>query len=211
LRRAFLKFMNYICILSVPFFTGLAIVAPELVNAVFGDKWQPAIFPMQILCVSGIVGVMGAVVQPPLLSKGRPDIVLKLSIGRLVILPIFLLIGIRYGMVGAATAVSAATLLLTAVNYLFVNRLLNLGMRDLAIAVGPSALGAGVMAIILLILRHFIVGLGALQSYLLLIVSIFVGVVTYYLTFKVFRFRGLDEIVKLCTDIILRRESSAIE
>jgi len=204
LRRSFMKILAFLCMVALPFFTGLAIVAPEIVTVIFGDKWQPAILPLQILCVSGVASAIGAVVQPPLLSKGRPDIVLKLSVVRLVLLPIFLLIGIKFGMIGVAAAVSVASAILVAANYVFVNRLLKLGIRDLVTSVGPSALGSGVMALILIFLRHWVMSLGILQGFWLLVGSICVGVVIYFVTLKAIRFQALNEMTGLFVKILRR-------
>jgi PST family polysaccharide transporter len=204
LHRGFLKALAFLCLIALPFFTGLAIVAPELVTVVFGVKWQPAVLPLQILCISGVANAIVAVVQPPLLSKGRPDIVLKLSIVRLVLLPIFLFIGVKFGTYGASAAVSAAAVILVAANYVFVGRLLKLKMRDLVTSVGPSVLGTGVMTVVLMLLRHWGLSLGILHGFGLLVVSVCVGVVTYFVALKVIRSQTLDEMVGLLIKVVRR-------
>ncbi|MEJ2558700.1 MAG: lipopolysaccharide biosynthesis protein [Anaerolineae bacterium] len=53
--RAFYNVTQYTSLLAFPVFSGLAALAPELVPALFGEKWAPSIPVMQVLALIGIL------------------------------------------------------------------------------------------------------------------------------------------------------------
>ncbi len=202
LRRGFTKSLAYLSLIALPFYVGLAIVAPELVKVVFGQKWTPAILPIQILCVMAVIRSISVTVGPLLRSKGRPDIELKLDLVRVALLVVALLIGVRFGTVGVALGVSAVAAIIWLPRQIFANRLIGLKMRDYLTSLRPAAFGSVVMALILLAFRYVAVSLLTLPEVGLLISSVLVGAVVYLATLKVARTKALDEIIELVLEMV---------
>lgn len=55
LRRVYQKVTLSTSLVGYPLFAGLAVVAPELFDVVFGPPWRPSVVPFQILCVSSML------------------------------------------------------------------------------------------------------------------------------------------------------------
>jgi len=202
LRRGFTKSLTYLSLIVFPLFVGLAIVAPELVKVVFGQKWAAAVSPVQILCIMAAITSISVAVGAVLRSKGRPDIELKLSLVKLALLVMGLLIGVRFGTVGAAAGVSAVAAIIWLPRQMFANRLIGLRMRDYFASLRPAAFGSVVMALTLLAFRYAVGSLLSLPDVELLIGSVLLGAVTYFMTLKVDRTQALGEMIQIALDMV---------
>ena len=71
-----------VCALGTLFYTGLGLaLGPNLVRTVYTDKWLPGL-PLFYLYVSGIsIGFLAPLVSPALDAIGRPQVMLRFSIG----------------------------------------------------------------------------------------------------------------------------------
>lgn len=203
LRRGFLKSMTFISIIGLPLFTGVAIVGPELIKVIFGQKWILAVLPMQVLCIMGVFRTIGLVVPSLILSKGRPDINLKLGMARLVVLVPCLLIAVRFGAVGVALGISAVTAIFWLAKQIFANRLIGLGMREYLAALRPAALGSAVMAMVLLAFRYVLTSLLTMPDIGLLAISVVLGAAIYFVTLKVTRTEALNEMTGLVREVAM--------
>jgi len=199
LRRGFLKSVTFTSLIAAPLFTGLAIVGPELVKVVFGDKWIPAVSPMQILCIPMGIAMMKVMVPSLFLAKGRPDIDLKLNIAGVALLVPSLLIGVRFGMVGVAVGVSVVGAILWPASLAFVRRLIGVRIRDYLVALRPAVVGSAVMAMTLLAFRY---AAASLPDVGLLISSVLLGAITYYVALKVARVQALGEMIGLVLEMV---------
>ena len=54
-RRAYRKVILSVSLVGYPVLAGMAVVADELVEVMFGSRWQPAALPLQILCVAAML------------------------------------------------------------------------------------------------------------------------------------------------------------
>jgi O-antigen/teichoic acid export membrane protein len=71
-RRAYRSAMELSCLLLYPCFLGIAVVAPELVELLFGPRWMTAIPYVSALAVMIVVQVPGLLVTAMLSAVGRP-------------------------------------------------------------------------------------------------------------------------------------------
>jgi O-antigen/teichoic acid export membrane protein len=102
LRNGFLEMMRLVALISLPALVGLAIVAPQLVPALFGSKWHGAVVLIQILSLLGIAKALGNPFGSLLLAKGRADISFWSTVLQFCFIATGIAIGIQYGVVGAA-------------------------------------------------------------------------------------------------------------
>lgn len=68
---AFLKATRLITAIAAPIFTGLALVMPDLIGAVFSTKWAPAIIVGQVAALGWVVGFNRVLVGPALRARSR--------------------------------------------------------------------------------------------------------------------------------------------
>ena len=202
LRRGFTKSLVYLSIIVLPLFVGLAIVAPELVRVVLGQKWTLAIVTLQILCIMATVRSISITAEPVLRSKGRPDIELKLNLVRVALLVPSLLIGVRFGTVGVALGLSIVATITWLPLQIFANRLIGLRVRDYLAALRHAAFGSMVMALTLLAFRYAAANLLTLPDVWLLISSVLLGAVTYFITLRMTRTEALGEMIELVREVV---------
>ena len=80
LSRAYQKSVSFSCLLLFPCFTGIALVAPELISLVFGSRWQQAAFGVTLLALLAVMQTPRLFANPLLTALGRPQDVL-VSVG----------------------------------------------------------------------------------------------------------------------------------
>ena len=211
LRRGFIKSITYVSIAIFPLSFGLAILSPELVKVVFGPKWIPTILPMQLLCIAAAFSTIVVTVGPMLLAKGKPGVVMKLSLLRLMLLIPSLLIGARYGITGLAGAVAGVNAILWPVQQWFVHRTIGLRARDYLESLGPAALGCAVMSATVVGFRYAAINFLHVPDLWVLICSALLGFVSFYATLKLARIKALDDMIELGLEMVspqMRRAAS---
>jgi lipopolysaccharide exporter len=173
-----------------------------LIKVIFGQKWILAILPMQLLCIMGGFRTIGLAVPSLILSKGRPDINLKLNLAKLALLVPCLLIAVRFGAVGVALGLSVVAVVFWPIQQIFANRLIGLKMREYLMALFPAAFGSAVMAMVLLALRYAATSLLALPDIGMLLSSAVLGIVVYFVTLKAIRIKAFNEMIGLVLEMV---------
>lgn len=183
LRYAYLKVIKYISTVTFPMLAGLIVVAPDFIPIVFGEKWTPMIVPLQILCVAGALKSVGSTVGTILLSKGRSDIQFKWNIFTAIVLPIAILLGIRYGIIGVATVITIMSCILILVIQKIVNNLINLNFSDYFKALYPATTCSILVIISVLIYQNLTIYKHLNISSL--ITSICLGIIVYVIAMRI--------------------------
>lgn len=97
---------------------------PQLVRAVFGDAYAPAGGPARIILVAGAIQFVFAWTKSLPFSIGRPGLrILTHGVEALVFVPLVVVLGLRYGVTGAAWAVLGSTLAFAALWLLLIVRI----------------------------------------------------------------------------------------
>jgi PST family polysaccharide transporter len=77
-----------LALIGFPAMLALAMNARDFVGVVLGEKWLPAVIPLQLLCISEAVRSIQTVLPPLLSSQGRPDLPLRYTAISLTALPV---------------------------------------------------------------------------------------------------------------------------
>ena len=102
MRKTFYKVTQYTSLISFPAFIGMAVLAPELVQTLFGEEWMPSVSVMRILAFSGILQSVYQFNGTILLSMGKPSWSLGLQcLGMIRNITVFLLL-VKWGIVAVA-------------------------------------------------------------------------------------------------------------
>jgi PST family polysaccharide transporter len=139
LRAIYAKVIRFVSLFSFPLLSGLAVVAPLLVPLVYGEKWLPSVLPIQVLCGAGMLYSLGGPSGSVFLAKGRPGLLLKISVISLSGLLLMLLWLVRYGIVGVSVAVLTYTVLSLSIGQFYTNSLIGLRMRTYLRALVPAS------------------------------------------------------------------------
>jgi len=140
-KRGVLRTAEMISIVTLPVMFGLMFCAEDFVLTVYGERWLPAVLPLQILCLSGAVKSVYSMTWMLFMSQGRPDISLKWSA---VMFP--LTVGViyycsRWSIVGVAAGMTALAFLGFIASKIALN-LINLKLRKLLFSIRPGALAS---------------------------------------------------------------------
>ena len=121
-------------------------VAPELVPWVFGDRWEPAVVPAQILAVAGMARMINNGTPALVLAAGRPRVLLVFNLCRLSALTVAVLLAVPYGLTTVCIAVAGFQVVTTLASYaLMLSRLVGVTVRQLAHDLAPAIVSSGIM------------------------------------------------------------------
>ena len=142
MRRLREKMVRVHTIVLYPVLTTLVAVAPEAVPLIYGPEWKPAVFPTQILAISGMAAVAQVGTPGLMFAAGKPRQLLYFV---LVLLGGYVLVvtgASGYGLRAVVIAVATYQVTLTIAQFYF------LDWRQVGIPVGHSwrALRPGLVA-----------------------------------------------------------------
>ncbi len=170
LRTGYTRGVQYISLVTFPLLTGLVILAPEFIFAVFGGRWAQAAPLVRTLSIAGLLYAISTTTGSVLFSRGRADLACWFGIGGAVLMTSFVLAGARYGAMGIAIGVMAYAVTSFLPIQLLTNRLINLGLGDFLRTLIPAASSSTIMAVGLLLgKRVWEAAAGASPSFVLLV------------------------------------------
>jgi len=173
----FLKAVRIMSFLAFPVLWGISSIAPELVAVLLGDKWRLAALPFQLLSLVIPIRMVSNLIAPAAMGLGRPDIPFSYALLASLVLPVSILIGSHWGLVG----VSLAWVIIFPLVFLYyLSRMvavLKIKVLDVLSSMSRSALAAFSMYIIV-IATKMLFGTDA-KSILSLLLLIIVGVIAY--------------------------------
>jgi O-antigen/teichoic acid export membrane protein len=104
LKRYVLGLTEGISLVAFPFSIGAALVADDLVHAVFGDRWAAAIVPLRLLAAYTTIRSIMPILSPALTVMRRTRFLMWYSITLAVVYPGAFFFASRYGIIGIAGA-----------------------------------------------------------------------------------------------------------
>jgi len=155
LREAYLAVVKLLSTLTIPASVGLAILAPEIIGLIYGEKWLPAVGSMQILCLFGccrsILSINGYLYN----AVGKPYICFYLGTFRLLLI----LIGIypltkAYGLIGASLSVTVPVILQLILSTIIISNVLKLQPYEIIKILASSLAFTAIMGIIVISIKY---------------------------------------------------------
>ncbi|MEW5858966.1 MAG: MOP flippase family protein [Cyanobacteriota bacterium] len=201
LQRAFYTVTQFTSLIAFPSFLGVAVLAPELVQVLFGSKWQPSIPVMQVLAFIGILHSMIYFNSTVMMAKGKPSWRFGVNCLNAVINVIAFAVVTRWGIVAVALAYVISGYLVFPISLYLVRKLIPLQIITYLRQYIIPLTGTLVMVMTIWGARHLFGGL--MNSVTFLIVGIGIGAIAYILTIfliapKVFR-EALDFVQSIKT------------
>jgi O-antigen/teichoic acid export membrane protein len=120
-------------------------VSEPLVRLVIGAKWIAAVPVIQLLCISMPLRMLNSFTGAAVTAVGRQDVNIKSLLLAIVVVPACVIVGSRWGVSGVAAAWAIGFPLVYLFNASLVQRTLKIPIRDMFVAVWPSALAATAM------------------------------------------------------------------
>jgi O-antigen/teichoic acid export membrane protein len=161
-RRAYGKVILSVSLVGYPVIAGVAVVGQELVTVMFGQRWQPAALPLQILCVAAMLRQVNYYASSATQAKGYIWSEVRGQALAVVVLAAAVAWLSRWGIAGAAVGVLLSTLASTIWLQLLVRRLAMLTWSDLLLPQVPGLLCAACTVIAAVVVRQLLMSwLGA--------------------------------------------------
>lgn len=180
IRHAFYDVTQYTSLLAFPVFLGIAALAPEIVPAVFGEKWAASIPVMQILALIGVLQSVLFFNYSVIRASGKPSWEFGMMLLTTVCSVIGFYVAVSYGIVAVAASFVIVSYLLSPVSYLAVRRLIQIDVRTYLRQFAAPLFAAAVMVGTILALK-FVIKPYELNMYLELAILVSAGVLTYLL------------------------------
>jgi O-antigen/teichoic acid export membrane protein len=146
LREAYLRNVERIALLALPASVGIAIAAEPVVLGLLGEKWRPAVTPLRILAIYGLLKPFGGVTAEALKGIGKPHVPLIVGVlYALVVAPTLFVLTPRYGLKGAALSMLIAVAVALPAQIVPFMRAVGLSLGALARSIGPPLLATAVL------------------------------------------------------------------
>lgn len=194
-RRAYLRVVGVIAMITFPMMLGLWALAGPFVLALFGPHWRPVVILLMILVPVGMFQSVGTTVGVIYTAKGRTDWMLRWSLlAGLVVMAAFL-VGLRWGTVGVAAAYTAASLVLFYPSFAIPFRLISLPVRDLFVVLWRP-LASGLLMLVAVLGLTVALPAGTASGWVLA-TAVPAGVAVYLTASRLINRKQMSEIVSL--------------
>ena len=139
MRRYYLMMVRGVALVAFPVAAGLALVSPELVEALFGPTWEGAVVSLQFLALFFGVRAIAMLAPVVMIASGEPQVDRNYSLMFLLIMPPLFVLGSRWGIAGVAvTWLLAYPLLFGPLGQRWVLRRLEISPRDFFSEMWPA-------------------------------------------------------------------------
>lgn len=196
LKSNYQKLIRSTMLITFTLMIGMAAVARPMVLTLIGDKWEPSIIYLQMLCFVGMMYPLHALNLNMLQVSGRSDLFLKLEIIKKTIAIPTIIIGVIYGIKIMIAGMMINTLIAYYLNSYWSGRFIGYSFKEQVLDILPSFGLALTMGIGVLFLGRIL----PLNNLMVLIIQIITGA-GFILTFcEITKFRDYIFIKELVSD-----------
>ena len=186
--RRMLKISTYVL---APIMVGLAAVAKPLIIVILTEKWLPAVIYLQIGCVAYLLRSITTINNSVVRASGNSGLLLKLDIIKKVIGVVLLIISMPFGVEWIAASYAIMQIISVIINISPNRKILGYGYRAQFMDVFPNFAIAFAMGILV-----WACSLVKMNSFLLLIIQVIVGVASYIALSLIFKNESLPYLIK---------------
>jgi O-antigen/teichoic acid export membrane protein len=177
-RRAYLKAVSAIALITFPMMTGLYAVSEDFVEVIFGAKWLPMLPVLNILCWVGMIQSIGTTVGTIYLAVARVRLMFLLTLGSMPVFVAAFLAGVKWGIVGVAAAYALVSILFFYVSLAVAFSVCGLAFARFHQAIARVLLSSLIMLTAVLIVR-WLAQIAGVPQWERLVISILAGVIAY--------------------------------
>lgn len=178
MRKSFYTVTQYTSLVAFPVFLGMAVLAPEIVQVVFGSKWSPSVPVMQVL---GFIGVLHSVLYfngSVILAKGKSSWRLGLMLINAVGNVLAFALVVQWGIVAVATSYVLVGYLLSPLSFWAIRSLIQIDFKEYFEQFKAPITGSLAMVAVILGLKYWLSQTVVMP--LQLVIYTVCGAVTYF-------------------------------
>lgn len=194
-RNFVLKSIGILSLIAFPILWGISSIANEMVLLFLGEKWSHAILPLKLLALMMPFRMIANFLPSATDALGHPEIGVKNVLLAALVMPVSILIGVQWGIIGVAIVWVTVYPIILFINYYRSLSVIGLKLKDLLYVIFPTLISSIGMYLMvwgmdLLLENH-------LNKLLELAIMIISGALVYYgLTIK-FNSTGYREFIQL--------------
>lgn len=204
LRGGLRRMLRLIALIIVPLGLGLALIADPFVTLFYGERWNDAIPVMQLLALYMLVHSLSKTCGDVYKAMGRPQILSKLAVVKLVVAVPLLFFAAPYGIVAVAWAQLGSAIVLTAIRLWLAARITGADLRFVLGSFVP-ALRSGLAMTVTCGIALF--ALAGASPWLTMLAVTAVGAATYLLFVYLFDRAELTDLA----DLLKKRRAPTVE
>ena len=200
----FLQTHKYLLLIAQPALIGIALVATDLVPLILTDKWNPIVPALQIFCALNVLRLSSMVFTPVLLGRDRPELVLKVTLTGLLLLPAAVYIGSKYGLLGAVVAWALVQPVLFAVALRYLMKSISMGMMEFIKSWVPASTSSIVMIVVVILLGT---QLGEFSTAGRFAIQVSAGALSWFLTLLLVHGDEVRKLKRIIGTLLNRRKN----
>lgn len=192
LREGILRSGKLLAFIFIPIGFGLASVAPELVQVLYGSQWLPMIPILQIIAIAGGLSAVSTLAASIFNAANRTELLFRLNMVQTVINIGLILFCSQWGIIGVAWARLVGVFVI----FIFFRYALfaaQLKIQHLWVMMGPPIEAAMIMALIIYVVRIYLLSY-SYNNLINLIILIAIGVIIYLAMAFVLAKEHVDEV-----------------
>ena len=178
LAELWLKSLALGCAVALPALAGLAVVAPDFVSVLLGEKWSDAAAVIQVLAWAAIMSAAYGSCTSLVLAVGRADALFVVSLLSLATTTVALAIGIQWGLDGATIALACGATIVSIGWTTYVSHQAGLAFAHVRHKLSGILVSTAVMAFSTAVVREALVAIG-IAAIGRLVICVVVGIVVY--------------------------------
>ncbi|MDX9833896.1 MAG: MOP flippase family protein [Desulfobulbus sp.] len=192
-KRGMKKALTMLVFINFPLMVGLAVVAGPLVSVLLGDKWQPCVPYLQMLCLVGLMYPLHLINLSVLQALGRSDLFLRLEVTKKLLIALNISITWRWGIMAMITGQAITSLASYYLNAYYNKRIIGYSIweqvKDIYIYFFNAALMGGVVFCLTYLVNF--------NPFLLLVYQVGSGVVAYIILCRLFCLNTFIELQRI--------------
>ena len=181
-KNAYIKSLQMISFVTFPLMTIIAVSADVFIPSLLGEKWLPSVPLIPLFSMIGLVHSLHSAMPAVFQARGETALFLRMVIYVFIGNAIAFTVGLRWGILGVASAYLTINLLLTPVLISSVLRIIEMNWSHLFKALSPAIISTLVLIIFWIIagegLNYFVIWYNPLM---ILIFQIFISGIIYLL------------------------------
>jgi O-antigen/teichoic acid export membrane protein len=193
LKRGLQKAMTTLVFAQFPMMIGLAVVARPMVLLLLGEKWEPCIPYLQLLCFAGLFYPMHLLNLSVLMARGRSDLFFRLVLIQRALVVVNIATTFRWGILAMVWGQLVINVISYFVNSYYTKRFAGYSIPEQMRDVFPYLVSSATMGIVVALVNVPLPTAHPLQ----LVLKIAVGAACYLAICRGLRLTALDEFISL--------------
>lgn len=176
LRDAYQRTLGFVSMLSIPAAVGIGVLAPQIIEVIYGERWLPAVNALRLLAVFGCFRSIGVLSGYLYNATGRPKISFYFTLSKLILISILIYpLTANFGIEGTAIAITIPSVLAFFVDFIVLHRIVGLEASAALRPVLKTVVFSAIMGVVLVYFQLYVSRVNLLS----LMASVAVGGLLY--------------------------------